>query len=119
MTAEPWGGGTGGKQDEKKARGYVLHRGEARAEADPPAMPTQRAATSAQPHSLSARSRAAGSVPEMADAREDHCHAALVRRLDHFFVANRTARLNRRRGPCIRGRDQAIRKRKERFARHD
>jgi hypothetical protein len=35
------------------------------------------------------------SVPEVTDTGEDHCHLAFVGSGDRFFVADRTARLNR------------------------
>ncbi len=46
-----------------------------------------------------------GLVPEMPDAGEDHRHLAFVSGGDRFFVAHRTARLNRASGAGISGRD--------------
>src|ERR1039457_562084 len=57
-----------------------------------------------------------GSVPEMPDPRKHHGDAALVRRLDDLGVADRSPRLDGRRGARLRGRDQAVREWKQRLA---
>ena len=52
-------------------------------------------------------------MPKMADTSEDHRHLALVGSGDHFFIANRSARLNGAGRAGVSGRDESIRKREK------
>ena len=52
-------------------------------------------------------------MAEMSHAGKGHREAALIGGGDNFRIPDRAAWLDSRGGPCFRGRDQSVRKRKE------
>ena len=58
-------------------------------------------------------------MPEMPYATEDHDHATLVGRVDHFLVAHRTTWLNDTFDACFRCIVNSITEWEERIGSHD